>query len=167
MSRKEETKLPAGGGDVVRNGAPSDAEQRLRSVIESILAGIVLVDEAGTITMVNRQTEVIFGYSREELSGRPIEVLLPEHVRQEHRSRVEAYLQNPRPRETTSSRDVLGLRKDGRSIHVQVPLNPLPLHDRLFVLASVLDVTEQQRAAQLIASVVEYSADGAVMVDQH
>jgi PAS domain S-box-containing protein len=157
---------PADGAGSFQEGFPlTQAEQRLRSVLESILAGIVLVDEAGIITMVNRQTEVIFGYSRDELCGQPIEILVPAPLRQAHRRHVEAYFRNPRPREMTTSRDILGLRKDGRTIHLQVALNPIRLDERLFVLASLLDVTDQQRVSTLLTSVVEFSPDGAIMVD--
>jgi PAS domain S-box-containing protein len=166
-SPSEEPRRPAEAAGAIRDGTPlPPAEQHLRSVIESILAGIVLVDDAGTIAMVNRQTEVIFGYARDELCGRPVEVLVPEHLRPGHRRHVEGYLQKPRPREMAASLNILGLRKDGRTINLQVALNPIRLEGRLFILASLLDVTDQERAAGLMASVVEFSPDGAIMVDR-
>ncbi|QEH35769.1 Phosphoserine phosphatase RsbU [Aquisphaera giovannonii] len=158
---------PAGGVAVFRDVSEGkQAELRLRSVIESALAGFVMVDEAGRIVLVNRQAEVIFGYDREELHGRPIEVLMPEPPREGHRRDMEAYFRDPRARPMAASRDVRGLGKDGRIIHLLVALNPIRQDGRLLVLASVLDVTEQRRAAGLVRSVVEFSPDGTVAVDR-
>jgi len=137
----------------------------LRSVIESVLAGIVMVDEWGRIKLVNRQAEVIFGYTREELCGQPIEILMPEHLSRDHRRYFEGYLQDPRPRPMAASKDIQGLRKDGRSVDLQVALCPIRQDGGLFVLASVRDITEQKRATDLVKSVVEFSPDGIVMVD--
>ena len=87
---------PVGGVVVFRDVSESkQAELRLRSVIESALAGFVMVDEAGRIALVNRQAEVIFGYTREELDGQSIEVLVPEHLREDHRRHIGSYFRDP------------------------------------------------------------------------
>ena len=140
-------------------------ESRLRSIIENVLTGIVMVNEEGRITQVNRQAEVIFGYTHEELCGQEVEVLVPEPLRRVHRQHMEGYLRDPEPREMAGSLDLVGLRKDGQMVALQVLLNPIWLEGHRFVLASVLDITEKKRAADLIESVVEFSPDSTIMVD--
>lgn len=140
-----------GGMVVFRDISESKhAELRLRSVIESALTGFVMVDEAGEIALVNRQAEVIFGYTREELYGQPIEVLVPEHLRQAHRRHIEGYLRDPQRRPMAASQDIRGLRKDGRTVDLLVALDPIRQDGRLSILASVLDITEQRRAAEAL-----------------
>jgi PAS domain S-box-containing protein len=156
-----------GGVAVFRDVSESkQAELRLRSVIESALAGLVMVDEAGKIALVNRQAEVIFGYTREELYGQSIEVLVPQHLREDHRRHIARYLRDPQSRPMAASRDIRGLRKDGRNVDLLVALNPIRQDRHRFILASILDVTEQKRAADLVRSVVEFSPDGTLAVDR-
>jgi PAS domain S-box-containing protein len=158
---------PIGGVAVFRDVSESkQAELRLRSVIESALAGFVMVDEAGKIALVNRQAEVIFGYTREELYGQPIEVLVLEHLREDHGRHLGSYFRDPTSRPMAAARDIRGHRKDGRAVDLLVTLNPIRQDGRFFVLASVLDVTEQKRAADLVRSVVEFSPDGTIAVDR-
>ena len=114
---------------------------------------------------MNRQAEVIFGYTHEELCGREVEVLVPVPLRRAYRRHVEKYLRDPVPREVSGFPSLVGLRKDGRTVALQVFLNPVRLEGNLFVLASILDITEKKRADELIESVVEFSPDGTVMVD--
>ena len=121
------------------------AETRFRAAVESSPAGMVMIDRHGTIVLVNREIERLFGYSREELVGRPIEALVPERVRARHPSHRDDFFANPQTRGMGAGRDLFGVRKDGREIPVEIGLNPLETEEGVFVLASVVDITERQR----------------------
>jgi len=126
------------------------AEERFRSAVESSPAGMVMVDAGGTIALVNRAAESIFGYQREELVGAPIETLVPERFRAEHPSHRAGFLAEPRARSMGEGRGLFGLRKDGAEVPVEIGLNPIRTEEGVFVLSSVLDTTELERSAQTI-----------------
>src|SRR5262249_33742121 len=94
------------------------------------------------------------------------EVLMPEPLRQTHRRHFEDYLEDPQARAMGAMQNIRGRRKDGRTIDLQVALSPFRQDGELFILASVLDITEQKRASDLVRSVVEFSPDGTIMVDR-
>jgi PAS domain S-box-containing protein len=122
------------------------AETRFRAAVESSPAGMVMIDRQGRIVLVNREIERLFGYSREELVGRPIETLVPERVRTRHPSHRDEFFANPQTRGMGAGRDLFGVRKDGRELPVEIGLNPLETEEGAFVLASVVDITERRRA---------------------
>lgn len=142
-------------------------EDRLRLVIEASPSGMIMVDNRGRITLVNSQVERLFGYSREELLGRPIEILVPESARARHPAYREAFTKDPTVRSMGVGRDLFGLRKDGTSIPVEIGLNPIEAEGQHFVLASIVDITERKRAEERLRLVVEASPSGMIMVDQH
>jgi len=121
------------------------AEARFRLVVESSPDGLVMVDKDGTIALVNEQTEVLFGNTREELVGQPVEVLVPERFRQQHEKDRENYIWNPEPRRMGEGRDLFGLRKDGTEFPVEIGLSPLVLDEGIFVLGAISDITERKR----------------------
>ncbi len=163
---RDEAGGPNGGVMVLRDISETRlAEERLRLVIESVLAGILLLDAGGRITMVNQPAEVIFGYGRDELNGRPFEVLAPEDQRDHPDWRLDELLHDPGPRPETETRSLRGRHKNGRPLDIQITLRLILLEGQTFILASILDVTEQKRASDLVKSVVELSPDGTVMVD--
>jgi two-component system sensor kinase FixL len=121
-------------------------QERFRRVFESAPNGMVMTDENGRIVLTNRQMEALFGYDRGELFGRPIEILVPERVRELHRAHRESFRREHRPRMMGVNRDLYGRRKDGREFPVEIGLSPLESEEGRLVLAAVADVTARKEA---------------------
>ncbi|ALO25933.1 PAS domain S-box protein [Leptospira borgpetersenii serovar Ballum] len=120
------------------------AEQRFRLVVESAPNAMVLVNAEGTISLVNEQTEKLFGYEREELIGAKLEILLPERFRIEHPDRRNQFFQSPSVRSMGTGRDLFARRKNGSEVQVEIGLNPIDTDEGLMVLASIIDITERK-----------------------
>jgi PAS domain S-box-containing protein len=115
-------------------------------VVESSPNGVVMVDRGGTIVLVNRETERLFGYTREELVGQPIERLVPERFRDGHPDVRQGFLKHPQTRAMGAGRDLFGIHKDGSEIPVEIGLNPIEAEEGFFVLASVIDIGPRKQA---------------------
>ncbi len=122
------------------------SESRFRALLESAPDGIVIADRDGRITIVNRQAELLFGYEREELHGRGIEMLLPESARRRHVEHREHYVAAPAVRPMGRGLALSGRRKDGSEFPAEISLSPLQTEEGLLVTAVVRDVTERRRA---------------------
>ncbi len=123
-------------------------ERQLQAVFEAAPSGMLLVDEHRKILLVNREIERIFGYSRQELTGQSIEILLPERYRANHPSLVASYMQNPTQRSMGEGRDLSGKRKDGSEVPVEVGLHPVYVYERFSVICSIVDISERRRIAE-------------------
>lgn len=121
------------------------AEANLRLVIEGAPNGIVMVDADGAVVLVNKAAEALFGYAREELVGRPIELLVPERSRRAHPAHRWAYSKAPEARPMGRGRDLLARRKDGSTFPVEIGLNPVDTVAGPQTLATVIDITERKR----------------------
>ena len=138
------------------------AEQRFRSVLESAPDAILITDAKGRITLVNRQTEQLFGYSREELIGEPIELLIPAPKRVAHEKLREDYHRDPKTRAMGVGRTLFAVSKDGRQIPVEIGLSPGTVAGEISVTASIRDISDRLKAEEqlrIFASVVESSND--------
>jgi two-component system sensor histidine kinase/response regulator len=124
-------------------------EDHFRSVVEAAPNAMLMVDRSGEIALVNAQTERLFGYSREELLGTPVENLVPERFRGGHRGLREGFHRAPSARSMGAGRDLFGLRKDGTEVPIEIGLNPLSTPQGQFVLASVIDITERKHAEEM------------------
>lgn len=136
--------------------ATRESEERMRHVIEAAPNGMVIVDGQGHIVSANNSCSSIFGYTYDELVGRPIEDLVPQRHRTAHPGYREAYLKCPETRAMGRGRDLYGLRRDGTEIPVEIGLNPIESAEGALVLASIVDITERKRAEQMLA---RYTAD--------
>ena len=98
---------------------------------------LVIVNQAGAIVMVNRQTEAVFGYPREELQGQQLEMLLPQHFHKVHTTHRDHYFSNPRTRPMGIGLQLVGQRKDGAEFPVEISLSPLLLDGVLHVVGAI------------------------------
>ncbi len=125
-------------------------EHRFRQAVESAPNAIIMVNESGTIVMVNAQTETFFGYARTELMGQSIEILVPERFRSAHIGFRHAYLAAPVSRSMGVGRDLFGLRKDGTEFPVEIGLSLIDSHEETLVLTTIVDITARKAAEQQI-----------------
>src|ERR1051326_2171219 len=126
------------------------AEARFRGLLESAPDGIVVVDRGGTIVIVNSQTERMFGYSRDELIGNKIELLVPASSRGHHARDRAAYASDPRTRPMGAGRALTGRKKNGSEFPVEISLSPLITDQEALVMSIVRDITDRRRAEELI-----------------
>jgi PAS domain S-box-containing protein len=124
------------------------SEERFRALLESAPDAAVVVDDRGRIVLVNRQTEELFGYTREEMLDHPIELLLPERFRSIHTEHRRTYVGDPRTRPMGVGLELAGRRADGSEFPVDISLSSIQTSDGLLATAFVRDVTERVRSAK-------------------
>ena len=120
-------------------------EQKFRGFLESAPDAIIVVDTAGRIVLVNAQAELWFGYGREELMGRHIEVLVPPGVRGRHSDLRKGYAVHPHARPMGLGVALHAQRKDGSEFPVEISLSPLETAEGMLVTAIVRDISERRR----------------------
>jgi PAS domain S-box-containing protein len=116
----------------------------LRAAVEFAPNGFLLVDARGSIVLVNREIERIFGYSRSELVGKSIEILVPPRARAAHPELRQEFFADPSARAMGAGRDLTGLRKDGSEVPVEIGLNPIRTSQGLVVLSSIVDISRRR-----------------------
>ena len=130
----------------LEDAADLTSDAFLSMVLDRTSDGVVLADRDGTIVYVNRPLLELFGYAREDLIGHPVEILLPEDLRNDHRRHVDDYAKSPRPRPMgRDDLDIEGRRADGSNFPIDVQLNSLP--GSTLVVATVRDMTAQRHFA--------------------
>lgn len=142
-------------------------EDTFRLLVEAAPNAIVVIDEDGAIALVNSQTEKLFGYSRDELVGQPVEVLVPARFRAGHPRLRQNFFTDARARPMGAGRDLYGLRKDGSEFPVEIGLNPIRTERGMLILSAIVDITERQRAERRFRLAIESAPSGMVMVDRH
>lgn len=133
----------------------SSPEQRLRDLLDAAPDAILEVDQQGRILLLNGMTEKLFGYSREELVGQPVELLIPENLRARHAHHRHDYYASPATRPMGSGLSLEGKRKDGSCFPVEISLSPVKSGEGLGVTAIIRDITERRKAEERYRSIQE------------
>jgi formate hydrogenlyase transcriptional activator len=127
-------------------GAAPQEESKFGRLLEAAPDAMVIVDKSGRIVLANSRTKEIFGYSREELLGQPVEILIPEQFRQQHVHHRGEYAVSPRARPMGTGLELSGRRKDGTVFPVEISLSPLDEGEDALFTAAIRDVTDRKRA---------------------
>ena len=150
-----------------------ESEQRFQAVIEWAPTAMIVVDEGGTITLVNRRAEECFGYERQHVIGKPIDFLIPQRFREAHRQHLSRFFHAPKARSMGENLDLFGLRQDGSEFPVEVGLNPIRSAEGWTVVATVQDITERRLAEnrlreseQRFQSVIQSAPNAMILVDR-
>jgi PAS domain S-box-containing protein len=125
-------------------------EEKFRNLLESAPDAMVIVDKAGQIQLVNAQTEKVFGYSREELVGCNVELLMPRRFHERHIRDREAYSESPHARAMGLGLELFGRRKDGSEFPVEISLSPLQTSEGALISSAVRDVSLRRRTEEQI-----------------
>lgn len=152
-------------GENTRMSQVADSIARLTGIIESAPTAIVMVDGEGRIVLMNREAETLFGYRRQDLLGRAVEILVPQEYRGRHPGLRKAFFADPTPRRMGAGRDLFGVRSDGSRFPVEIGLNPIETDEGLFVLSVIVDITERKRLEAMFRASVESAPTAMVMTN--
>lgn len=128
-----------------RDPREHEADERFRLAVEAAPNGMLVADQEGRIILVNSELERLFGYTRDEVIGQKIELLVPERDRPEHERFREVFTRQPRARSMSERSDLRGRRKDGSEFPVEVGLSPIQTRNGVWCLSAIVDIAERKR----------------------
>lgn len=150
------------------------AEDRFRSLLESAPDALIISDEDGQIVFINTQTVNLFGYTRDELLHKPIEILIPEPFRSRHTAHRGGYVVDPHVRGMGIDLELYALRKDGNQFPVEISLSPIETETGLLIASAVRNITQRKqteealrRSEELYRTLARNFPNGAVLLFDH
>jgi PAS domain S-box-containing protein len=141
------------------------ANEMFRALLESAPDAMVIIDDSGVIRLANAQAQTLFGYQREALIGKRVEVLIPERLRAQHAAHRTGYFASPKLRSMGTGLELSGRRKDGSEFPIEISLSPLHTEDGVWATAAVRDISDRKRAEERFRALLETAPDAMVIIN--
>ncbi|MGO4518037.1 PAS domain S-box protein [Terriglobus sp. 2YAB30_2] len=140
---------------IARSHAEVLAERKFREMIEEAPDAILEVNQAGHIVIANKTSETLFGYTREQLLGQPVEILVPMPHQNNHADNVARFVRSGRTRPMGQGLDLNARRKDGSEFPVEISLSPIRNAQEVLIVVVIRDVSERRKAEQQLRTLQE------------
>ncbi len=137
----------------------SEREERIRTIVDTVVDAIITIDEQGIIKSFNKAAETIFGYSRMEVSGQNVKLLMPEPYISEHDQYLRSYMSTGHARIIGNPREVTGRRKDGSMFPIDLAVNEMQLRGKRLFTGIIRDITERKHAQEIVRQQQEQIAN--------
>ena len=141
------------------------AEQTFQGLLESAPDAMIVVNDSGTVVLVNAQLERLFGYTRKELLGGPIETLVPKQYRANHPQKVAGFIAESSVRPMAAGLELYGEKKDGSVFPAEISLSPVETEQGFLVSCAVRNIAERKKEEQKLQAILESAPDAMVIVD--
>jgi len=142
-----------------------EAEEKFKALLDAAPDAMVIANKHGEIELVNQQAEKIFGYRREELIGRPVELLIPTEYHSRHVPHREKYFKDPNVRPMGADLELYGLRKGGIKFPVEISLSPISTEKGTLISAAIRDITEKKKTEEKFKALLDSAPDAMVIVN--
>lgn len=130
-------------------------EDRFKGFLESLPDAIVIVDKEGKIQIVNSQTEILFGYTRDEIIGKEVEVLMPSKYKNAHHGHRNSFTADPKARTMGKGMELFGQHKDGKIFPVAISISKLETDEGFLTAATIRDVTYEKKIEKALIQAKE------------
>ena len=123
----------------------TSVDQGLRAIVEHMPTALMVADQAGNVVLINSQFEQMFGYTKHEMVGQSVSMLVPDYLRLQHDSLMLDYLKTPESRPMGAGRDLFAVKKNHELFPVEIGLMPVTISGTKYVLASIVNLSERMR----------------------
>ena len=145
--------------------ARKKTETHFRKLLEELPDAIVIVNPSGAITIVNAQTERLFGYRRDEILGKPVDMLVPPRTREAQAVYRDSLFENPTHPRADAPPEIFGMRKNGEEFPLEFTVSPMESDDGPWLLFAVRDLTERRKVETQFQRLLEAAPDAILIVD--
>lgn len=141
--------------------------EQFRALLDAAPDAMVIVDSEARITLVNEQTEQVFGYKREALIGKNVTVLMPERFRNNHAQHTERFFKQPNVRPMGLGLELYGRRIDGAEFPIEISLSPIETEHGHQAIAAIRDISDRKKASERFRALLETAPDSMVIVNRN